>query len=521
MEVFQTSLSGIPLLQIVGDVDHFTAPALEEAAREALALDSGRLLFDLTAVPYLDSGGAGVFLTLDRDMRPGAGWASSEPMPTSFGSSRSWVSRAGHLSASSPAWRTLPRPSRIPTLSATAAQQPGAPRRLTLPPDLSRLPEVRAWAWEAGSGASLSEARIFDLQVTVSEAAANAIEHAASAVELTAWLLPDRLIVEVTNDGVFQPGLYKDKDGRRRGLGLPLIVSLADQVHVSRLGDAATRVSLTFFLSGGSAAVPTTHEGSAPDSATHMSGPPLALWFLLGAFVVAVAVLAPLRQEAIYNPAGVFTAANILFLTLVSLFVSVLAARAYLRDRPPSVLLVGCGTLALGLGALLAAVHAGGPGTNPIPATYNTAALLAGLCYLGAAFWVRPTFEVSRSLRPWVLVASFGGVVILLVILVVLIRTGVWPLYFVQGQGQTTLGSMVARTSALLFAVSAVAIMFAPGAVDVGLRQPSVFLRSFWIRYSTFQKGFSKTTWPSSHYGLPPKARPPHRISIPIPRRSF
>ena len=73
MEVFQASLSGIPLLQIVGDVDHFTAPALEAAAREALALDSGHLLFDLTAVRYLDSAGAGVFLTLDRDMDP-QGW---------------------------------------------------------------------------------------------------------------------------------------------------------------------------------------------------------------------------------------------------------------------------------------------------------------------------------------------------------------------------------------------------------------------------------------------------------------
>ncbi len=73
MEIFLASLSGIPLLQIVGDVDHFTAPALEAAAREALALDSGRLLFDLTDVPYLDSGGAGVFLTLDRDLQA-RGW---------------------------------------------------------------------------------------------------------------------------------------------------------------------------------------------------------------------------------------------------------------------------------------------------------------------------------------------------------------------------------------------------------------------------------------------------------------
>ena len=73
MEVFQAFLSGIPLLRIVGDVDHFTAPALEAAAREALVLDNGHLLFDLSAVPYLDSAGAGLFLALDRDMDP-RGW---------------------------------------------------------------------------------------------------------------------------------------------------------------------------------------------------------------------------------------------------------------------------------------------------------------------------------------------------------------------------------------------------------------------------------------------------------------
>jgi anti-sigma B factor antagonist len=73
MEVFQTSLSGIPLLRIVGDVDHYSAPELEALARKAVVLDSGRLLFDLTAVPYIDSGGAGLLLMLDKDMAVG-GW---------------------------------------------------------------------------------------------------------------------------------------------------------------------------------------------------------------------------------------------------------------------------------------------------------------------------------------------------------------------------------------------------------------------------------------------------------------
>jgi len=73
MEVFQTSLFGIPLFRIVGDVDHYTTPELESAVRKALASDNGPVLFDFTAVPYVDSGGAGLLLSLDRDMGQ-SGW---------------------------------------------------------------------------------------------------------------------------------------------------------------------------------------------------------------------------------------------------------------------------------------------------------------------------------------------------------------------------------------------------------------------------------------------------------------
>jgi PAS domain S-box-containing protein len=122
--------------------------------------------------------------------------------------------------------------------------------RLLIPADLAEVSRCRKLMEEVGRQAGLPEPRIFDLQVTVSEAAANAIEHAASEVVIEAWVLADRLIVEVTNDGVFQPGLVKNEDTRRRGLGLPLMVSLADYVQVSRLDTGKTQVSLTFFLEG-------------------------------------------------------------------------------------------------------------------------------------------------------------------------------------------------------------------------------------------------------------------------------
>ncbi len=146
------------------------------------------------------------------------------------------------------------------------------PSQIVLAADLVELSRAREHVEEIGRMAGLPEARLFDLQVAVSEAVANAIEHASSQVELVTWILPDRLIVEITNDGDFQPGLYKDDHHRRRGLGLPLMVSLADQVHVSRLPQDRTRVSLTFFLEAHSHWDPTrlgdahSVQGAAPNS---------------------------------------------------------------------------------------------------------------------------------------------------------------------------------------------------------------------------------------------------------------
>ena len=121
--------------------------------------------------------------------------------------------------------------------------------RLPLRADLAEVGRVRALVDEIQPLCGLSDERAFDVKVTLSEACANAIEHAGSAVLLVAWLLTDRILFEISNDGGFLPGLQKDTGSRRRGLGLPLMVSLADQVHVSRLETGITRVSLTFFLS--------------------------------------------------------------------------------------------------------------------------------------------------------------------------------------------------------------------------------------------------------------------------------
>ena|SRR3990172_8453470 len=73
MEVLESSLSGAPLLKIVGDVDHLTAPALDEAIQGVIGRDGSHLLLDLSECLYLDSGGLGVLLFTLRELR-NKGW---------------------------------------------------------------------------------------------------------------------------------------------------------------------------------------------------------------------------------------------------------------------------------------------------------------------------------------------------------------------------------------------------------------------------------------------------------------
>ena len=90
--------------------------------------------------------------------------------------------------------------------------------KLTLPAELSFLSDARRLMDEVAAGAGLSPERTFDLKVAVSEACANAIEHAGEGVQIVASLLCDRVVVDVTNRGTFLPASGGD-GGRRRVRG--------------------------------------------------------------------------------------------------------------------------------------------------------------------------------------------------------------------------------------------------------------------------------------------------------------
>ena len=76
MEIIKTTLLDVPLLRVVGEVDHFSSLALDDAFQDALRSGGSYVLLDLTECPYLDSGGLGVILTVLRKVRA-KGWVGS------------------------------------------------------------------------------------------------------------------------------------------------------------------------------------------------------------------------------------------------------------------------------------------------------------------------------------------------------------------------------------------------------------------------------------------------------------
>jgi serine/threonine-protein kinase RsbW len=115
----------------------------------------------------------------------------------------------------------------------------------------SRLADIRRFVEEVSAELALGDERVFDLKVAVSEACANALEHAGCEtrpLEVSARLHPQRLTFVVADDGLFHPPKNKREDLGNRGLGLPLMVTLMDEVTFSRLPGGGTEVSLSVVL---------------------------------------------------------------------------------------------------------------------------------------------------------------------------------------------------------------------------------------------------------------------------------
>jgi ligand-binding sensor protein/anti-sigma regulatory factor (Ser/Thr protein kinase) len=125
---------------------------------------------------------------------------------------------------------------------------------LTVAPHNESLAAVRAFVQRIAAEAGFDEARVFDAQVAVSEATANAVEHGRpeTPLEIGTRLFSDRLEIDVFSQSEFElPAIdYVRSSGAHRGMGFPLMAKLSDHLALYSRVAGGTLVTLTFFRAG-------------------------------------------------------------------------------------------------------------------------------------------------------------------------------------------------------------------------------------------------------------------------------
>lgn len=125
----------------------------------------------------------------------------------------------------------------------------GPHKAASYPKDLAELGRIRGFVEAESRDYGLSEERVFDLTVAVSEACSNAIEHSddPGCLHLTVRRETGELVVEIRHPGRMRPRKVREQN-LHRGLGLSLMASLADRLTITNVREDGTSVSLSMFL---------------------------------------------------------------------------------------------------------------------------------------------------------------------------------------------------------------------------------------------------------------------------------
>jgi len=177
---------------------------------------------------------------------------------------------------------------------------------------------------------------------------------------------------------------------------------------------------------------------------------------LIPAFLIAIMVIYVAGWKMVWNPPGILPLLNVTFLSSVSFLISILAARSYLYNRSLAVLMLGCGTLSLGLGAALVIISSLNASANEVASIYNTCACLAGLFHLMSASLLSSKRARSPKVGLARLVAFYLVTMVAVFVISVLVLGHQWPVYFEPGEGQTAIGLSVLYLTIAMFTISAI-----------------------------------------------------------------
>jgi PAS domain S-box-containing protein len=168
-------------------------------------------------------------------------------------------------------------------------------------------------------------------------------------------------------------------------------------------------------------------------------------------------------RSLFYEPVWLLPLANTLFVTVICFVVAIIALGNYRATGRIQILFMGCGVLAFGTAAVLAAFLRDVPnlGANLNVTIYNSGALLGALCHSAAAIILLagvPAEAGFKRRNRWILL-GYGGALLLVGLVTIASVTGVLPAFFVQGTGPTPVRQVILGSADVLFAFCFVVFM--------------------------------------------------------------
>jgi PAS domain S-box-containing protein len=173
-------------------------------------------------------------------------------------------------------------------------------------------------------------------------------------------------------------------------------------------------------------------------------------WLPLPCIAAAMLALQLLGSPVSYPAPALQFVLQLVFMLGASVLVALVAARSFLARGTPSLLLMGCGVIAIGLSGVLATgVGAGVP--NRTVTTYNLLMCMGAWLHLAG---VALGSAAPLHQRPYRLLVAYGATLVAGVLVAVLVAADVTPVFFVQGEGGTPLRQVVLGSTVAAFALA-------------------------------------------------------------------
>ena len=144
-----------------------------------------------------------------------------------------------------------------------------------------------------------------------------------------------------------------------------------------------------------------------------------------------------------------------------SCIVAYIAMKSYLLRGSSTILLLGCGVLALGIGVLPAGWLLGPEGPNVNVTIFNMSIFFASAFHMSGTIvnLIEIAPEANSERRRKKLAIGYFGVVVLVALCTVAAVSGILPTFFIQGKGPTPIRQAILAVTFVLFMISSTSMM--------------------------------------------------------------